>query len=138
MSVADNIFLGRSITRHGFVQDTLQKAEARRVLDQLGLDLEVDLPLDTYPIAIQQLVEVAKAMSIQAKVNIMEEPTSALNAPEVRKLFRLMTELKAKGYGIAILPTAWKKLKKLPTEFPCCETDSISVQRLPQNCQSPN
>ncbi len=121
MSVADNIFLGRSITRHGFVQDTLQKAEARRVLDQLGLDLEVDLPLDTYPIAIQQLVEVAKAMSIQAKVIIMDEPTSALNAPEVRKLFRLITELKAKGYGIVYITHRMEEIEEI--------ADRISVLR---------
>lgn len=121
MTVADNIFLGRSMTRHGFVQDALQKVEARRALSLLGLDLDVDLPLETYPIAIQQLVEVAKAMSIQAKVIIMDEPTSALNATEVQKLFRLIAELKVKGYGIVYITHRMEEIEEI--------ADRISVLR---------
>lgn len=121
MTVADNIFLGRSMSRRGFVQDSLQRTEARRVLGQLGLDLDVDQPLEAYPIAIQQQVEVAKAMSIQAKVIIMDEPTSALNTTEVHKLFRLIAELKAKGYGVVYITHRMEEIEEI--------ADRISVLR---------
>ena len=113
MSVADNIFLGRPITQHGFVQSTVQKVEAQRVLEQLGLDLDVDQPLETFPIATQQLIEIAKAISIQAKVIIMDEPTSALRAPEVRKLFHLKDELKAQGYGIIYITHRMEEIEEI-------------------------
>jgi ribose transport system ATP-binding protein len=113
MSVADNIFLGRSITQHGFVKRKAQRTEATRVLQQLGLDIDVDQPVETFPIATQQLIEVAKAMSIQAKVIIMDEPTSALRAPEVRRLFRLKDELKARGYGIIYITHRMEEIEEI-------------------------
>jgi len=113
MSVTDNIFLGRSITRNGFVKKKVQKTEAKRILEQLGLDIDVEQPLETFPIATQQLIEVAKAMSIQAKVIIMDEPTSALRTPEVRKLFRLKDELKAQGYGIIYITHRMEEIEEI-------------------------
>lgn len=113
MSVADNIFLGRSITRYGFVQRAMQRVEARRVLQQLGLDLDVDQPVESFPIATQQLVEVAKAMNIRAKVIVMDEPTSALRTPEVHKLFHLKDELKARGYGIIYITHRMEEIEEI-------------------------
>jgi ribose transport system ATP-binding protein len=113
MSVTDNIFLGRTMTRNGFVQRQAQRAEARRVLGLLGLEIDVDQPVESFPIATQQLIEVAKAMSIQAKVLIMDEPTSALRAPEVRKLFRLKDELKARGYGIIYITHRMEEIEEI-------------------------
>ncbi len=113
MSVTDNIFLGRSITQHGFVKQKVQRTEAKRVLQQLGLDIDVDQPVETFPIATQQLIEIAKAMSIQVKVIIMDEPTSALRCPEVRKLFQLKDELKARGYGIIYITHRMEEIEEI-------------------------
>jgi ABC-type sugar transport system ATPase subunit len=103
MSVADNIFLGRTMTRGGFVRDGEQRARARRLLDQLGLEIDVDKNVEQLPIASQQLVEIAKALAEDARVVVMDEPTSALSAPEVRKLFELIASLKARGCGIVYI-----------------------------------
>ncbi|MCP5516994.1 MAG: sugar ABC transporter ATP-binding protein [Verrucomicrobiales bacterium] len=103
MTVTDNIFLGRPRTRAGFVDDARQRAEAREILDRLGIDLEVDRRVEELPIAQQQLTEIAKALAQEARVIVMDEPTSALNAPEVAKLFTLIRQLKERGCGIVYI-----------------------------------
>ncbi len=97
MSVAYNLFLGRSPTKSGFVLDAKQNEDARHWIRQLGLDLDVTQPVERFPVAIQQLIEIAKALSQNARVIVMDEPTSALNAPEVTKLFALIQSLKERG-----------------------------------------
>src|SRR4051812_6551829 len=100
MSVADNIFLGRTPTRAGFVQNTLQAERAVECIRRLGLDIDVREPVERFPIAVQQVIEIAKALSQNAKVIVMDEPTSALNAPEAERLFELIQSLKGRGCGI--------------------------------------
>ncbi len=97
MSVADNLFLGRSPAKSGFVLDAKQNEDARHWIGQLGLDLDVTQPVERFPVAIQQLIEIAKALSQNARVIVMDEPTSALNAPEVAKLFALIQTLEERG-----------------------------------------
>ena len=103
MSVSDNIFLGRPITRAGFVSRSHQRREALRLMDRLGLSINVDSLVGDLPIATQQVVEIAKALSRDAKVIVMDEPTSALNAPEVELLFNLINDLKSAGCGIVYI-----------------------------------
>ena len=96
MSVADNIFLGRPRTkRAGLVDDKSQASEARRLLGQLGVELDVDENVEQLTIGTQQLIEIVKALSYDARVIVMDEPTSALSAPEVQRLFALIAQLKA-------------------------------------------
>ena len=59
-------------------------------MQDFGVDVDVDQPVETLPVATQQLIEIAKALGHDAKVIVMDEPTSALNAPEVEKLFALV------------------------------------------------
>jgi len=113
MSVADNIFLGRAPTRGGFVQDARQQAEAGHWIRQLGLDLDVQEPVERFPIALQQLIEIAKALSQQARVLVMDEPTSALNAPEVEKLFTLIAVLKQRGCGIVYISHKMEEIARI-------------------------
>jgi ABC-type cobalamin/Fe3+-siderophores transport system ATPase subunit len=87
MSVADNIFLGRTPTRAGFVQDAKQHAAAQHWVRQLGLELDVSQPVERFPVATRQLIEIAKALSQNARVIVMDEPTSALNAPGSQHTF---------------------------------------------------
>jgi ribose transport system ATP-binding protein len=114
MSVADNIFLGRMLTtRGGLVRDAAQRAQTRRLLDQFGLDLPADRQVETLPVAQQQLVEIAKALSLDAKVLVMDEPTSALNAPEVERLFGLIEQLKASGCGIVYITHKMEEIERI-------------------------
>jgi ABC-type sugar transport system ATPase subunit len=97
MSVADNLFLGRQLTRCGLVQDARQQQEAALWIQRLGLDIDVRKLVEQFPIAVQQLIEIAKALSQNARVIVMDEPTSALNAPEVGRLFALIQSLNVQG-----------------------------------------
>ena len=85
MSVADNIYLGRSLTgAGGFVRAGDQRRQARELLERLGLsDIGVDVAVERLPIAARQMVEIAKALAQDAKVIVMDEPTSSLPAPDV-------------------------------------------------------
>jgi ribose transport system ATP-binding protein len=114
ISVSDNIFLGRPVTHAGgFIDFKTQKLESRKVLDRLGLHLDMDAPLETLPIAMQQLVEIAKALGRNARIIVMDEPTSALNAPEVEKLFSLIGDLKQQGCGIVYITHKMEEIEKI-------------------------
>ena len=113
MSVADNIFLGRTPAKAGLVRDATQQEAARHWIRQLGLDLDVRRPVEQFPIAIQQLLEIAKALSQDAKVIVMDEPTSALNAPEVETLFALIRSLKQRGCGIVYISHKLEEIERI-------------------------
>ena len=100
LSVAENIFLGRQPKRLGFINWREINRRSREALSRLDLDIDVGKPLNSYSIAVQQLVAIARALDIQAKVLILDEPTSSLTAKEVERLFALMRRLKSDGLGL--------------------------------------
>ncbi|MCS7066795.1 MAG: sugar ABC transporter ATP-binding protein, partial [Fimbriimonadales bacterium] len=113
MSVADNLFLGAPLTRAGFVCRRDQRAQARALLHQLGVEVDVDQAVEELPLATQQLIEIAKALRLQARVLIMDEPTSALSTPEVERLFHLIHELKARGCGVVYITHRLEEIERL-------------------------
>jgi len=113
MTVADNIFLGRAIARAGFVDDRTQRRRAQQLLDHLGIDIAVDQRLEDLPLAQQQLTEIAKALAQNARVIVMDEPTSALNAPEVERLFGLIQDLKARGCGLVYITHKMEEIQRI-------------------------
>ncbi len=113
MSVVDNLFLGRPIHLYGFINKNKQAEYAKTLLNQLGLEIDVNAFVETYPIAVQQLIEIAKALSKNAKIIIMDEPTSALSSPEVVKLFSLIDSLKSKGVGIVYITHKMEEIEKI-------------------------
>jgi ribose transport system ATP-binding protein len=100
LSAAQNIFLGREPSRGGVVDRRRQAADAAALLEGLGVRLDPRTPVQSLGVAQQQMVEVAKALSTQARVLIMDEPTSALTESEIRELFAAMRGLTARGVGI--------------------------------------
>ena len=113
MSVADNVFLGRMPARCGLVLDAEQREKAVHWIRQLGLDVDVCQPAEQFPIAVQQLIEIAKALSRDARVIVMDEPTSALNAPEVEKLFELIQWLKRRGCGVVYISHKMEEIERI-------------------------
>ena len=114
MTVADNVFLGRPpLLPGGIVDDRRQRAEARRLLAQLGVDADVDQFVEELPIGLQQQVEIVKALSQDAKVIVMDEPTSALTAPEVEHLFKLIGQLKSRGCGIVYITHKMEEIERI-------------------------
>src|SRR5882724_631522 len=99
-SVAENIFLGRELFRWGLIDWRKMHVEANALLERLHLSLDVTKPLNTYNIATQQMVAIARAISFKSKLVIMDEPTSSLNEDEVATLFSVIRQLKAEGVSI--------------------------------------
>jgi galactofuranose transport system ATP-binding protein len=100
LSVAENIFIGREPRRFGRIQWSTVEKRAGELLRRLELDIDVSATLGTYSIAVQQMVAIARAIDISAKVLILDEPTSSLDASEVEQLFRVMRQLKEEGIAI--------------------------------------
>ncbi len=100
LSVAENIFIGREPRRFGKIRWAEMRRRAADLLRRLDLDLDVSAPLNSYSLAIQQMVAIARAIDISAKVLILDEPTSSLDASEVAQLFAVMRRLKDEGVAI--------------------------------------
>ena len=101
ITIAENIFFGR--LPHSKTNRVLWKQlieDSAQILKRVGLEVSPRMKVGKLPIAQQQLVEIAKAISLDAKVIIMDEPTSALSPKEIRKLFDLIGKLKSEGVGI--------------------------------------
>jgi len=103
LSVAENIFLGRIPTRGGFIQYDQLYRQAEEFLTMLGTDLDPRVPVTRLSVAQQQMVEIAKAISYQASLLIMDEPTAALTRRETDALFKVTCGLRDKGVGIIFI-----------------------------------
>lgn len=99
LSVAENILLGRQPGRWGFLSRRRRRALVLPLLERVGLDIDPETPIKGLGIARQQLVEIAKALSLDARVLILDEPTAALTDQEVDRLFDVMRGLRSDGVG---------------------------------------
>ncbi len=100
LSVAENLFLGREPGRGGFVRRGEQSRQARLLLERVGLDLSADSLAASLSVAQQQLVEIAKALAIEASLVIMDEPTATLAGHEIDELFEVIRGLTAEGIAV--------------------------------------
>ena len=100
LSVADNILLGRQPTRFTFLRKGVIRQRAQAALKRLGLSLDVDRTLGTCSLAVQQMVAIARALDIQARLLILDEPTSSLDEREVQHLFGILRQLRSEGMAV--------------------------------------
>lgn len=100
MTVEENIFLGRENTSNGFLNRTEMRREVVRMLDEIGLDISPNARISDLSIAQKQMVEITKAMSRNARVLIMDEPTAVLTDAETKLFFRQVRRLKERGVAI--------------------------------------
>lgn len=103
LSVAENIYLGRELRGRICVDNRRMEEEAQKILDELGIDIKPWDNVGDLPVSKQQMVEIAKALSVNAKILIMDEPTSALTSKEIDELFRIIRKLKKEGHGIVYI-----------------------------------
>lgn len=115
LSVAENIFIGREPMRLGglFTDDVKIKQEAKTLLNSMHVDIDPAVKVESLTVAQQQMVEIAKALSFESEVLIMDEPTAALTESEIDELFRIIGELKDKGVGIVYISHRMEELKKI-------------------------
>ena len=100
LTVAENLFIGREPRKLGMINWKEMNVRSRKLLQSLDIDVAPTTLLDECSIAIQQMIAIARAVDMECKVLILDEPTSSLDEEEVEKLFGLMKKLKAKGVGI--------------------------------------
>lgn len=121
-NVLDNLFLGRYPKQSlGVVDEGRMKQEASKLFRKLNMTVNLDLPMKTMSVSSRQMVEIAKAISYNAKLIVLDEPTSSLTVREVAKLFEMMRNLKAKGISLVYIS------HKMDEIFEIC--DQVSVLR---------
>ncbi|TFF27227.1 sugar ABC transporter ATP-binding protein [Jiella endophytica] len=114
LSVADNIFMARERTRAGIDIDSgAQREEARRLMRRLEHDIDPDTLVGDLKVGQQQIVEIAKSLSQNARILILDEPTSALSSAEVEILFRVIDELRKDGVGIVYISHRLEELLRI-------------------------
>ena len=122
LTVAENIFIGRQPKgRAGLISRGAMRAAARSLFDQLGVPIDPDRIAEGLSIADQQIIEIAKAISLDAKVLVMDEPTAALSGVEVDRLFAVARSLRDRGAGILFISHRFDEIFAL--------TDRITVMR---------
>jgi ribose transport system ATP-binding protein len=113
LTVAENIFLAREELSFGLINQKSLNDKAKQVLHKLKLNIDPTTMVGKLPISKQQMVEIAKALSTNARILIMDEPTSALTENEIKELFRIIRELKAEGKAIVYISHRLEELKEI-------------------------
>ena len=113
LDVAANIFLGREPTKLGLIDTKTIKARSRTFMAKVGLEIEPTVKVSELTIGLQQLVEIAKALSVDARVLIMDEPTSSLSQRETEALFAVIRDLKSQGVSIVYISHRLTEIKEL-------------------------
>ena len=122
LTVEENMFMGKEITnKFGVCDKKSMRDEAKKVLDRLGVNINPSTRMDRLSVGQQQMIEIAKALMIDAKVIIMDEPTAALTQNETKVLFQIIRNLREKGVSIIYISHRMEEI------FELC--DSITVLR---------
>lgn len=103
LSVAENILIGHEPKKLGRIDWKAMNVRAREILQHLDIDIDVTQPLGTYSVALQQMAAIARALEIECKILILDEPTSSLDTHETAQLFRVMHKLKSEGVAIIFI-----------------------------------
>ncbi len=122
LTVAQNIYIGREPMINGvYIDDKKMERDAKALFDRIGVDIDPGAILGTLTVGKQQMVEIAKAVSHDSKILILDEPTAALTQVEVEELFAIMRDLKAKGIGMIYISHRMDEINRI--------SDRITVMR---------
>ncbi len=116
-SVMDNMWLGRYPTRGWFIDHGKMYDDTKRIFDELDIDIDPRVKVATLSVSQMQMIEIAKAFSYDAKIVIMDEPTSSLTEKEVNHLFKIINKLKEKGCGIVYISHKMEEIFQLCDEI---------------------
>lgn len=113
LSVTENIFLGREKSHLDILSNKEMNKEAKKILDRMNIDIPPDTIVGELSVSKQQMIEIAKAVSTNAKILIMDEPTSALTSREIDELFEIIEKLKKDGCGIVYISHRLEELQHI-------------------------
>lgn len=103
LSVLENIFIANEITKNGIYDWKAMKKRAKEVMDEVGIDLDLNMRAGDLPVATQQMIEITRALNLNSDIIIFDEPTSSLSMTETESLFELIGRLKKKGVGMVYI-----------------------------------
>ena len=122
LTVAQNIFIGREPMKSGlYIDDKQMEDDARELLNRIGVHIDPGAKLGSLTVGKQQMVEIAKAISHDSRLLVLDEPTAALTQPEVEELFKIMLDLKARGIGMIYISHRMDEIKRI--------SDRVTVMR---------
>ena len=121
LTVAQNIFIGREFMKGFLIDDARMNIEAKKLFDQLGIDINPAEKMGNLTVGKQQMCEIAKAISHEAKVIIFDEPSAALTESEIEELFKIIRDLREKQLGIVYISHRMDEIKVI--------TDRVTVMR---------
>ncbi|MDR2648660.1 MAG: sugar ABC transporter ATP-binding protein [Clostridiales bacterium] len=119
LTVADNVFIGRPRMSGPLINDRDMHAEAKKILDELGIDLNSHTMVRSLSVAQQQMVEIAKAISYDSRILVLDEPTATLTEKEISQLFDIIRTLQKKGVGMVYISHRMEELSQI------CERVSV-------------
>ena len=121
LTVAQNVFIGREFMKGGLIDDAKMNEEARKLFEKLNIQIDPSQTMSRLTVGKQQMCEIAKAISHEAKVIVFDEPTAALTDSEIEELFKIIRDLCSKGMGIVYISHRMDEIKKI--------TDRVTVMR---------
>ena len=121
LTVAQNIFIGREFKKGIRIDDKKMNDEARKLFERMNIDIDPKETMSRLTVGKQQMCEIAKAISHEAKVIIFDEPSAALTETEIEELFKIIRDLREKGLGIVYISHRMDEIKKI--------TDRVTVMR---------
>ncbi len=121
LTVAQNIYIGREPMSKGLIDDKKMEEDAAELFARIGVKIDPSAILGTLTVGKQQMVEIAKAVSRNAKILVLDEPTAALTQLEVEELFKIMRDLQSKGIGMIYISHRMDEIKRI--------SDRITVMR---------
>jgi len=121
LTVAQNIYIGREPMKSGFIDDKKMEEEAQKMFDRIGVRIDPATKLGDLTVGKQQMVEIAKAVSRECKLLVLDEPTAALTLPEVEELFKIMNDLRSKGIGMIYISHRMDEINRI--------SDRVTVMR---------
>lgn len=113
LTITQNMFLGRELIKNHLLDEEEMARQASHYLGELGLDIDPNKVIGTLSVSVQQMVEIAKALSVNARILIMDEPTSALTSREIEHLFNIIRKLKNNGCGIIYISHRLEELSHI-------------------------
>ena len=130
LSARENIFLGQERTTAGFLHRRAEHRHARQLFDRMGVTIDPETPCRRLSIAAQQVVEIARALSLEARIIVMDEPSATLTPREVERLFDVVRELRSQGIGIIYISHRLEEIFAIADRV-CVLRDGAHVHTLP-------